>query len=668
MQSRGGAGILGGMAVRQPMTRFLLPAPILLLLLCSGPVLGDPDGVQTSRPGAKMLPLPKGDDVFHFVVYGDRTGGRPEGIEVLKQAVEQTNLLDPDLVMTVGDLVNGYNTTAEWLPQMREFRGVMDGLKMRWYPVAGNHDIYWRGKDRPRGQHEANYEQHFGPLWYSFRHKNAAFVVLYSDEGDAKGNKGWRKPEQNRMSAEQMTWLKRTLATMQQADHVFVFLHHPRWRKKKYVGSNWDAVHAILKEAGNVRAVFAGHVHREQYDGRRDGIDYMSLAVVGGRLPYDAKGTGWLNHFDVVTVRKESVSYASVPVGAVYDPKEMTAAVLAEIDMLRSLRPEHGEPIRVSPKLTPTGDYLLRLRNPTTRPIEITWGTERLDRAWWLTPDHAHARLEAGAEQEFRFRYARLPKGEMRVPAFSLDVDYLGKSMRVAMPTRLVRARVKIVGLNEAWWKGAGNHALRVGDERSALGLPSSVLALPDGPFTVEARVCLESIPRRTTVVGKAERSEFGLFLYDGVPSFDVHLDGKYARAQDRGTKLEKRGAGTALAGVFDGEELRLYVDGKIVAKKAARGPRTLNELPLFIGGDPDRHGRPSSGVPGWVDAVRVSKGARYSEAEYALVERFEPDGDTLLLAPLDRMLGPLYPDRSPRGLYLAPWGKVSLEPVAADR
>ena len=663
MQSWGVRVILAGMAASATRSRFLLPAPILLVLLCAGVALGDPDGVQTDRQGARVLPLPKGDDVFHFVIYGDRTGGRPEGMAVLKAAVAQTNLLDPDLVMTVGDLVNGYNTTAEWMPEMREFRGVMDALKMRWYPVAGNHDIYWRGKDRPFGQHEANYEKHFGPLWYSFRHKNAAFVVLYSDEGDAKGNKGWRKPEQNQMSGKQLAWLKKTLAATRDADHVFVFLHHPRWRARSYVGSNWDAVHAELKGAGNVRSVFAGHVHRQIYDGQRDGIHYMSLAVVGGIMPYESPGTGWINHFDVVTVRKDSVSYASVPVGAVYDPKGMTAEVLADIDLLRTVQPEHGEPIAITPKLTPTGDYVLKLRNPASRPIEVTWSTDRFDRAWWITPDHAHARLDAGAEQEFRLRYARLPRGEMRLPEFSLDIDYLGQAQRVSMPTRVVRARMKAMGLNEKWWRGAANHALRLADSRSALGVPSSVLNLPDGPFTVEARVRLETVPRRATVVGKAERSEFGLFVYEGVPSFDVHLGEKYARARARGTKLAPK-RWYSLAGVFDGQQLRLYVDGKLVAEKDASGIRTLNKLPLFIGADPDRRGRPSAGVQGWVDEVRVSKSARYAGPSYPLRDRFEPDADTVLLVPLDRMLGPLYPDRSSRGLYMVPRGKVALEPV----
>ncbi|MHC4955298.1 MAG: LamG-like jellyroll fold domain-containing protein [Planctomycetota bacterium] len=638
-------------------------AAALALALLVGAAHADPDGVKTSRKGARVLPLPKGDDVFHFVIYGDRTGGKPEGLEVLKDAVRQTNLLDPDFVMTVGDLVNGYNTTAEWIPQMKAYRAIMEELKMPWYPVAGNHDVYWRGEGRPRGHHEANYEKHFGPLWYSFRHKNAAFIVLYSDEGDAKGRKGWRTAEQNRMSDKQLAWLRKTLAETKDADHVFVFLHHPRWIKGRYVEANWDDVHAALKAPGNVRVVFAGHIHRQGNHGRRDGIEYRTLATTGGRLPYEARGSGWLHHFDVVTVRKQGIRHASIPVGAVFDPGELTPERLKEVDLLRQLRPEHSDPIAVTPKLTPQGNYTLRFSNPTKRPIELTLGTEARDRAWWWTPDHAHARIEPGATQVFRFRYLRIPRGEFRVPRFELNIDYLGETQRITMPTRWILADVRLDGITEEWWKGAGNQALRIEDDRSALGVSSQALALPDGPFTVEARVRLERIPKRAGVVAKTERSEFGMFVNDGIPSFDVHLDGKYARVRGKASKLRVN-TWHDLAGVYDGSELRLYVDGRLVARRNASGKRTPNALPLFIGADPDRNGRPNAAFPGWIDEVRISKTARYTGEEYEPRARAVPDADTVLLLHLDRPVGPLHPDHSPRLGHAWPVGRVRLQPV----
>jgi hypothetical protein len=93
--------------------------------------------VHTNREAPRLMPLPKNDESFHFLIFGDRTGGPAEGIQVLAQAVRDSNLLDPDLVMTVGDLIQGYNSQRPWEEEMREFRGTMDGLRMPWFPVAG---------------------------------------------------------------------------------------------------------------------------------------------------------------------------------------------------------------------------------------------------------------------------------------------------------------------------------------------------------------------------------------------------------------------------------------------------------------------------------------------------------------------------------------------------
>jgi hypothetical protein len=77
----------------------------ILVLILASLGAGQESRFVTNRPNPRLLPLPKEEGVFAFVVYGDRTSGVPAGLKILEQAVADTNLLAPDLVMTVGDLV-----------------------------------------------------------------------------------------------------------------------------------------------------------------------------------------------------------------------------------------------------------------------------------------------------------------------------------------------------------------------------------------------------------------------------------------------------------------------------------------------------------------------------------------------------------------------------------
>lgn len=279
--------------------------------------------IYTDRQSAVTLPQPETTRSFTFAIFGDRTGTHdPAGsMKVLTRAIHDVNILNPDMVMTVGDMINGYNQKAQWVEQMKEFTRAMGRLEMPWFPVAGNHDVYWRGGDRPKTEHEADYEKNFGPLWYAFEHKNSWFIVLFSDEGDPEtGEKTFSKPAAQTMSQRQKTWLQKTLNTARDADHIFLFLHHPRWRGNQY-GDDWNNVHAMLKAAGNVSAVFTGHTHTMAYSGKKDGIEYFTLGVTGGVISEENSPRGLLNHYDLVTVRGDDFHVTAVPVGSVIDPK-----------------------------------------------------------------------------------------------------------------------------------------------------------------------------------------------------------------------------------------------------------------------------------------------------------------------------------------------------------
>jgi len=605
------------------------------------PAAHDPPGAATetrfitNRDG-RDLPLTDEEEGFFFVVFGDRTGGPPEGGRVLDQAVRDANLLDPDLVMTVGDLVQGYNQTGEWMAQMREFRSIMDGLKMPWYPVAGNHDIYWRGDGRPEREHEPHYEEHFGPLWYAFEHKDSWFIVLYSDEGNPEtGERNFTRPESNRMSREQFAWLKETLARAAEAEHVFVFLHHPRWLGGQY-GDDWDKVHRALVDAGNVTAVFAGHIHHMRYDGPRDGIEYVTLATVGGVQTGKAPAAGYLHQFHIVTVRPDRVSMSSIPVGEVMDVRAITGEVSEAARRLADVRPQFDGRLAVS-RSGGAGDTLaVTVANPVDRPVEITLHPESRDSRWIVRPDHVHKILQPGEDAGFKFRVDRMGDSldhAFRLPRMALDIDYLAEAARFPIPRSTtdfpLRLDLPTPPAPEV------ERVLTLDGEGDCLEVPSDLIHDPDGPLTLECWFRARSFGRRTGLVAKTENSDYGFFVSRGVPQFSIFLGDGYVEPRAATAVLET-GRWHHIAGVYDGEEVRLYLDGELIDARPADGPRRTNAMPMYIGADVDSRANPMSFFDGAIDEVRLSTTARYAGETFTPERRFTADEETSLLLHMD--------------------------------
>jgi hypothetical protein len=618
----------------------------------------------TSRASRVELPLPTDQEAFVFAVFGDRTGGSPEGVDVLRAAVRDTNLFEPDLVMTVGDLVQGYSDTASWLPEMRQFKEVMDQLLCPWFPVAGNHDIYWRGPNRPPGEHEADYEMHFGPLWYAFEHKNCWFIVLYSDEGDPRdGTKTFEEPRAQRMSPAQFDWLKQTLDRAQASQHVFLFLHHPRWLGGGY-GDDWQKVHRALVDAGNVRAVFAGHIHRMRYDGPRDGIEYVTLATVGGAQSGVAPQAGYLHQYHLVTVRDKQIAMACVPVGNVMDVRAITGEISDDVGRLARTPPTLKTRPLIDVQSSEPARLVIELFNPTSRPIEMAVHVESPDRRWVATPDHLHRLIHPGQRitQPMGLRRISPQVDHYHAPQLVVHTEYLAPAARIALAEQRVDIPVRL--RVPAPPEPPVELAARL-DGNSCLAADSEALNLPEGPFTLECWFKAQRFGQRVGLVSKAQRSEYGLFASGGVPYFTVHLDGRYVQPISQETQLEI-GRWYHLAGVYDGAEVRTYLDGQVIAREQAAGKRDRNGLPLMIGADVEGPLEGINHLEGWIDAVRLSKGVRYAGDSFTPQRRVAADPETLLLLNFDGFVGPWAYDESSQAVPATRIGNPVLE-VAGD-
>lgn len=244
---------------------------------------------------------------FHFAVISDRAGLPRPG--VLEQAVERLNLLQPAFVMSVGDLVEGYNEQGRItdLDRIAEdwsyVTDLMTHLEMPFFYVVGNNDI-----NSPAAL--PLWQQRLGRTYYSFRYKDVLFVVLNSEDPPGPGGIG----------ATQLAWLRTTMETHENARWTFLFLHRPLWTDRR---DEWEAVEAVLAE--RPRTVFAGHRHQYAVD-EVNGYRYYTLATTGGGSDLTGVADGLFDHVTWVTMTAQGPRLATLMLEGVWGDNPIAEA------------------------------------------------------------------------------------------------------------------------------------------------------------------------------------------------------------------------------------------------------------------------------------------------------------------------------------------------------
>ncbi len=167
------------------------------------------------------LPARADPDEFQFAIVSDRTGGhRPL---VFSRAVARLNLLQPEFVLSVGDLIEGGKKTrkqidAEWA----EFDGYVKRLQMPFFYVPGNHDVANAGTDKA-------WQERYGRRWYHFVYRKVLFLCLDTDD----------PPGSSRMDREQIGYAKKALADNRDVRWTVVALHKPLWTQADVAKRGW---------------------------------------------------------------------------------------------------------------------------------------------------------------------------------------------------------------------------------------------------------------------------------------------------------------------------------------------------------------------------------------------------------------------------------------------
>lgn len=319
---------------------------------------------------------------FHIAIMTDNTGGHRPGIWM--KGVERVNWMRPEFVVSVGDLIEGYSTDrGEIEAQWKEFLGFIDKMEMKFFFVAGNHDV-----SNPT-MHKI-WREHFGTEWYSFNYNGVHFVCMSSEDPD------------DQVGAEQLAWLERDLAKHSGARWTLLFMHKPLWTRSEAAATagnpdltHWKDVEKLLGD--RPFTVFAGHVHHYvQYE--RSGRKYYHLATTGGGSQMRGVPYGEFDHVTWLTMEADGPHVANLLLDGVLPADAVTEKGIARFrDFLAKTRIEVA-PILIgeSEGLT-EGKIDIRVTNGFDQPIEFRGTIQGLPlRGLTVDPAKLEIRAEPG--------------------------------------------------------------------------------------------------------------------------------------------------------------------------------------------------------------------------------------------------------------------------------
>lgn len=245
------------------------------------------------------LRIAQDEDEFQFAIVSDRTGGHRAN--VFAQAAQKLNLLQPEFVVSVGDLIEGGKKKPEQLQaEWKEFDGFVQQLQMPFFYVPGNHDV---------GAAETTkvWKDKLGRTYYHFLYREVLFLMLNND--DPPGSNG-------HIGKEQIAYARKVLEANKNARWTVVVMHRPLWNANNGAKNGWGEVEAALE--GRQYTVFVGHVHRYQKF-VRNGQNYYQLATTGGGSLMRGVDQGEFDHIVWVTMKKDGPVLANILIDAVHN-------------------------------------------------------------------------------------------------------------------------------------------------------------------------------------------------------------------------------------------------------------------------------------------------------------------------------------------------------------
>ncbi len=286
---------------------------------------------------------------FQFAIVTDRTGGHRSGIFL--KGIQKLNLLRPEFVMSVGDLIEGYTEDQERLKaEWAEFRGFIDSLQAPFFYVPGNHDI-------TNQVMEDLWKEMFGVTYYHFVYNDVLFLCLNSEDNLQGAGRGT-------IDDEQYEYIRKVLEENEDVKWTLVFMHQPLWVQENT--KRWKDVEALLKDRNH--NVFAGHYHRYWKTTRNNG-KYIALATTGGGSRLRGTAYGEFDHVVWVTMTDQGPLLANLLLDGIWDENVVTEEL---VDFVRNRPyPVKIEPTYLTNQTQETLSATIKITNDSDRELHV---------------------------------------------------------------------------------------------------------------------------------------------------------------------------------------------------------------------------------------------------------------------------------------------------------
>ncbi len=327
-------------------------------------------GVTTKAKPWTQLNFHNNPDNFQFAIVSDRSGGCRKN--VFRNAVEALNLLKPEFVMSVGDLIHGYKKdsaklSAEW----GEINNIIGKLQMPFFYVPGNHDISNKAM-------AALWKKQFGVPYYSFVYKNVLFLCLNTEESNV--NEGL-------LGNKQLAWIKRVLKDHRHVRWTCVFMHQPLWYNDR--DKSFKKLEKMLQS--RKYTVFAGHFHQYRKC-TRNGRKYYIFATTGGVSKLRGPLYGEFDEVVWVTMTGKGPAIANLMIDGIL-PEDITTAFQKNISFELDEKKSSKDKICFSLPLKNTFNHKLK--------YDISWSG--ISDAWKTKPEKSAGFIKPGGKKVLHF-------------------------------------------------------------------------------------------------------------------------------------------------------------------------------------------------------------------------------------------------------------------------